>query len=88
MTFLFNTQTLRVLPRKIGSVSVRGLKNNGPSYNTYRLACPSLVPQLIESGYVHGVSFRTVFFENVPESKLLDNLTTEYDFFMAKSWNF
>ena len=37
---------------------------------------------------VHGVSFRTVFFENVRESKLLDNLTTEYDFFMAKSWNF
>ena len=37
---------------------------------------------------IHGVSFRTVFFENVPESKLLDNLTTEYDFFMAKSWNF
>ena len=32
--------------------------------------------------------FELFFFENVPESKLLDNLTTEYDFFMAKSWNF
>ena len=38
--------------------------------------------------HVQGVLFRTVFFENVPESELLDNLTTAYDFFMAKSWNF
>ena len=42
-----------------------------------------------EGKLLHGCFVsNSFFFENAPETKLLDILTNKYDFFMAKSWNF
>ena len=50
-----------------------------------------IIPKMLKSGrdfVIQGVSFRIVFFETVAITKILDFLTTKYDFYMAKSWSF